>query len=78
MDANAVFLYLQQSAVQPEESGDEDDEVDVSEEVEEVLGKLLEALGDKDTVVRWSAAKGVSRLTARLPKVAAWKLLIPE
>lgn len=31
---------------------------DVPEEMEEVLGLLLNGLRDRDTVVRWSAAKG--------------------
>ena len=37
---------------------DEDEGYDIPEETEQVMGLLLEGLKDKDTVVRWSAAKG--------------------
>ncbi|KAK9814241.1 hypothetical protein WJX72_002759 [[Myrmecia] bisecta] len=51
-------------------SADDDagEEVEVADEVEEVVEMLLVALRDKDTVVRWSAAKGLGRVTGRLPK----------
>jgi tubulin-specific chaperone D len=46
---------------------DDDDEYDVPEELEDVIEILLSGLRDTDTVVRWSAAKGVGRITNRLP-----------
>ncbi|CCM03543.1 uncharacterized protein FIBRA_05677 [Fibroporia radiculosa] len=42
-------------------------DVDVPEEVETILQELFNALQDKDTVVRWSSAKGVARIAERLP-----------
>ena len=37
---------------------EEDEDFDIPEEVEEILGVLLTGLKDKDTIVRWSSAKG--------------------
>ncbi len=46
---------------------DDEDDFDAPEEVEGVLEDLLKSLRDKDTVVRYSAAKGVARVSERLP-----------
>ena len=37
---------------------DEGEAYDVPEEIEEIIGLLLNGLRDRDTIVRWSAAKG--------------------
>ena len=41
--------------------------MEVAEEIEEVVDFLLTYLKDRETIVRWSAAKGLGRVTARLP-----------
>ncbi|KAI5277353.1 Tubulin-Specific Chaperone D [Manis pentadactyla] len=55
----------------PVETADSDEDCDVPEEVESVIEQLLVGLKDKDTIVRWSAAKGIGRMAARLPKELA-------
>ncbi|XP_031432213.1 tubulin-specific chaperone D [Clupea harengus] len=49
----------------------EDEDYDIPEEVENVIEQLLVGLKDKETIVRWSAAKGIGRVTGRLPKELA-------
>ncbi|KIP05393.1 hypothetical protein PHLGIDRAFT_119907 [Phlebiopsis gigantea 11061_1 CR5-6] len=47
---------------------DEDDEDgELPDELEDTLGDLFTALQDKDTVVRYSAAKAIARISERLP-----------
>ncbi|PPR01746.1 hypothetical protein CVT24_001566 [Panaeolus cyanescens] len=61
-----------------ETSGNTDpqlEDFDVPSDVEDILQALFEALQDKDTVVRWSAAKGVGRIAERLPKDFANQVL---
>ncbi|XP_037666539.1 tubulin-specific chaperone D isoform X2 [Choloepus didactylus] len=50
---------------------DSDEDYDVPEEVERVIEQLLVGLKDRDTIVRWSAAKGIGRMAGRLPKELA-------
>ncbi|KAJ3359026.1 hypothetical protein HDU91_005029 [Kappamyces sp. JEL0680] len=45
---------------------DEDEDDEVSEEIEQVIGILMEHLRDRDTIVRWMAAKGIGRICNRL------------
>ncbi|ESK95004.1 tubulin-specific chaperone d [Moniliophthora roreri MCA 2997] len=50
-------------------------DIDVPEEEEAILEQLFNALQDRDTVVRWSAAKGISRISERLPSDFAEQVL---
>lgn len=43
----------------------EEEDEEAPEELEEVVELLLFSLSDKDTVVRWVAAKGIGRATWR-------------
>ena len=61
-------LGYQASIYQSNSSADEDDDIDVPEDIEAIIEKLLNGLRDKDTVVRWSAAKGIGRITMRLTR----------
>ncbi|KAH9997907.1 TBCD protein [Russula vinacea] len=58
-------LYATDESEHSENEGEDD--ADVPEEIEIVLEELFQGLQDRDTVVRWSAAKGVARISERLP-----------
>lgn len=45
-----------------------DDEIDVPAQIEEIVEELLQALRNASGDIRWSAAKGLGRITIRLPK----------
>uniref|UniRef100_A0A8B9ZB65 Tubulin-specific chaperone D n=1 Tax=Buteo japonicus TaxID=224669 RepID=A0A8B9ZB65_9AVES len=73
----AANLQAQSSAVQNQmiivaaNEADKEEEYDIPGEIENVVEQLLVGLKDKDTIVRWSAAKGIGRITGRLPKELA-------
>ncbi|CAM9714670.1 unnamed protein product [Chrysoparadoxa australica] len=50
---------------------DQEDYAEVPEELEDVVEQLLRGLTDRDTIVRWSAAKGIGRITGRLTQMLA-------
>jgi hypothetical protein len=54
------------AAGRQQEEGVEED-FELPEEVEGILGLLLSGMGDKDTGVRWAAAKGLGRAAGCLP-----------
>lgn len=69
-------LSMSQSTTVPNVGGhietqELDEDYDIPEEVETVIEHLLVGLKDKETIVRWSAAKGIGRVTGRLPKELA-------
>ncbi|KAF7659956.1 hypothetical protein LDENG_00290530 [Lucifuga dentata] len=53
------------------ETQEQEEDYDIPEEVENIIEQLLVGLKDKETIVRWSAAKGIGRVTGRLPKELA-------
>ena len=52
------------------------DEEKIPNEIEDIIEQLLFGIKDKDTIVRWSSAKGIGRITNRLPKDMAEDVLV--
>ncbi|KAJ2503722.1 hypothetical protein GGH96_000062 [Coemansia sp. RSA 1972] len=62
-------------AVRDDEAAESPD-VEVPQEMEAFVGILLQKLHDKDTIVRWSAAKGIGRISERLPMALAREIVL--
>ncbi|NWT55444.1 TBCD protein, partial [Erythrocercus mccallii] len=71
LQAQGAAVQNQKREVAAAEADDDDEEYDIPGEIENVVEQLLVGLKDKDTIVRWSAAKGIGRITGRLPKELA-------
>ncbi|PNF44134.1 Tubulin-specific chaperone D [Cryptotermes secundus] len=55
----------------PQKEEEMNEDFEIPDDVEEVIEELLQGLRDSNTVVRWSSAKGIGRVTGRLPKELA-------
>ncbi|XP_057955692.1 tubulin-folding cofactor D isoform X2 [Malania oleifera] len=53
----------------------QEEDMDVPEIIEEIIELLLSGLTDADTVVRWTAAKGIGRITSRLTSALSDEVL---
>ena len=51
-----------------DEGGEDELDDDQLEKLEFIIQFLLDALKDDDNIVRWTAAKGIGRITMRLSK----------
>ncbi|KAJ2678061.1 hypothetical protein GGI25_002704 [Coemansia spiralis] len=56
-------------------SADQAAEIELSAEVEAFVGILFQKLNDRDTIVRWSAAKGIARIAERLPQALSHEIV---
>ncbi|XP_076373668.1 LOW QUALITY PROTEIN: tubulin-specific chaperone D-like [Tachypleus tridentatus] len=69
-----LLLPVNQGKNEYEEHKSEKD-YELPDEMEDIIEQLLCGLRDKDTVIRWSAAKGIGRITGRLPEVLSGDII---
>ena len=70
-DPKIMKLDSDNLATGSKEQCDEEEDYDIPQEVEEVIEELLGGIKSSETIIRWSAAKGIGRITGRLPKELA-------
>lgn len=62
----AEVIELQSGSIH--DDGEKDEDIDVPAQIEDIVEELLQALRNASGDIRWSAAKGLGRITIRLPK----------
>lgn len=67
----ALNLEKDREVKQDDHNVGDEDGYDVPDDMEEVIEQLLCGLRSNETIIRWSAAKGIGRVTGRLPKELA-------
>ncbi|KAG7199877.1 hypothetical protein KM043_014326 [Ampulex compressa] len=60
-------FVMEKTEEQPDNPSMESDDQDVPPAIEDIVEHLIQGLRDKAITIRWSAAKGIGRITARLP-----------
>ncbi|EED95613.1 tubulin-specific chaperone d, partial [Thalassiosira pseudonana CCMP1335] len=70
-DASTAVVTESVKSVEVEEGRDDGVLFQIPDQVEDAMDQLLRSLTDPATIVRWSAAKGIGRLTERLPAMCA-------
>lgn len=71
---NVKSLQTSNTSTVQAQTQDEDEE-EIPGEIEEIIEQLLSGLKDQDTIVRWSSAKGIGRITNRLSQENADDIL---
>ncbi|KAF9304160.1 hypothetical protein BGZ74_002247 [Mortierella antarctica] len=70
-DASVAGIKDNKVSTKIAEETEDDENFEVPDAIEGVIERLMNGLRDRDTIVRWSAAKGMGRLSNRLPKEMA-------
>lgn len=68
LDGSAANAIEFQSGGSIMEDDEKDDDIDVPSQIEDIVEELLQALRNASGDIRWSSAKGLGRITIRLPK----------
>ena len=65
--ANAKNVNATESSDEIKDVPTNHDDPDIPPAIEDIIEQLIQSLRDKAITIRWSAAKGMGRITARLP-----------
>ena len=68
LSASGIIASVGNDTTQNNEDEEDDDQLDDSqyEQLESIILSLFDGLKEEDNIVRWTAAKGIGRITMRL------------